>query len=531
MSEVCREEISELEAVLSSKILTRAPNLARILNYICRERLEGRTSNIKEYNIAVYALGRSPQFDPSQDSIVRVEVTRLRKRLAQYYDNGGAGHAIQIRLPEAGYVPRFVRMEGDTVARAEADANTTKAQSELEDNVVAPASRLRALPFPASPKRKPILYFGIGVLVMICAASAVQLRKWFPAAASTTLSFAKERSTDPSSPVSGIARVGEIRIAAGSSASKYRDNLGRVWESDRYFDGGVAISKPDRQILRTFDPTLYRSAREGDFRYQIPLKFGVYELHLHFAEIVYEGSLDSSAESLRRFFVTLNGKQLLSDFDISLDAPGSNTADERVFKDVSPSEDGFLHLRFSSFQRKALLSGIEILPGIPGRMHPVRILAGPRTYYDRQERLWGPDRYFSGGHLWLPRLSPALGRTVDPDLYAGERFGNFQYFIPVAEGHYAVTVRFAESNFGGRDFGASSDRPGGVGSRLFTIFCNGAPIVKDLDMFKEGGGPNLALEKTFHSLKPNAQGKLVLSFVPTKDYACVRAIEVIDEGQ
>jgi hypothetical protein len=37
------------------------------------------------------------------------------------------------------------------------------------------------------------------------------------------------------------------------------------------------------------------------------------------------------------------------------------------------------------------------------------------------------------------------------------------------------------------------------------------------------------LEKSFDNLSPNAQGKLVLSFVPAVDYATVRAIEVLDE--
>jgi hypothetical protein len=52
-----------------------------------------------------------------------------------------------------------------------------------------------------------------------------------------------------------------------------------------------------------------------------------------------------------------------------------------------------------------------------------------------------------------------------------------------------------------------------------------------LDIFKEAHGPNKALEKSFHGLTPNGQGKLFLSFVPVKDYPTVRAIEVIDESQ
>jgi len=39
------------------------------------------------------------------------------------------------------------------------------------------------------------------------------------------------------------------------------------------------------------------------------------------------------------------------------------------------------------------------------------------------------------------------------------------------------------------------------------------------------------LDKTFHGLTPNAQGMLVLNFVPVENYAEVNAIEVVDESQ
>jgi hypothetical protein len=493
------EELSELQAVLTSKIFSRAPNLSRILSYICREHFDGRTSNIKEYNIAVHALGRGPSFDPARDSIVRVEVSRLRKRLQQYYETEGAQHALEIQLSEAGYVPRFVRRQ--------------------------PSAPPVSAALPKSG-RKPVLYSGIGIALAICSGVLINSRVHLPGS--------NAQSSSPVPAVNSLANTAgdsalltEVRIAAGSTTSKYLDYMGRVWESDRHFKGGAAISRPERQIERTFDTALYRNAREGDFQYDIPLKPGIYELHLHFAEIVYQASQGSFAEGRRRFHVVLNNKPLLSDFDIAVDAPGANIADERVFKDVSPAEDGQLHLRFESFYGKALLNAVEIVPGIPGGMHPVRILTGLRKYYDRKERFWGPDRYFSSGNFYLRPTQTR--KTPDPELFGGERFGNFRYFIPVAEGRYAVTLRFAESNFGVTDFGVRAAGQGPVGNRLFDIYCNDTVLEKDFDVIKEAGGPNVALERTFHGLKPNAQGKLVLSFVPVRDYATVRSIEVVSE--
>jgi hypothetical protein len=101
-------ERGELEAILSSGIFDRAPNLASFLQYICRKCFDGESAEIKEYSVAVEALGRPPSFDPKRDSIVRVEAHRLRKRLKQYYETAGAGHPVRINFAAGSYVPEFV---------------------------------------------------------------------------------------------------------------------------------------------------------------------------------------------------------------------------------------------------------------------------------------------------------------------------------------------------------------------------------------------------------------------------------------
>lgn len=63
---------------------------------------------ITEYTIAVDVLGKSQDFKESKDASVRVEVHRLRKRLAEYYEQEGAGDLIRIEIPTGQYTPRFV---------------------------------------------------------------------------------------------------------------------------------------------------------------------------------------------------------------------------------------------------------------------------------------------------------------------------------------------------------------------------------------------------------------------------------------
>src|ERR1700722_1399918 len=108
-----REEKAELEAVFASGIFSRAPGLAHMLRYVCTKYFEGQSDQVKEYNIAVEALGRAADFDQKRDSIVRVEAHRLRRRLNEYYEGEGASHRIRIVLPSGQKVPRFLKTEPD----------------------------------------------------------------------------------------------------------------------------------------------------------------------------------------------------------------------------------------------------------------------------------------------------------------------------------------------------------------------------------------------------------------------------------
>jgi hypothetical protein len=319
----------------------------------------------------------------------------------------------------------------------------------------------------------------------------------------------------------------EIRILCGSSAARHVDRAGNVWSGDRFFRGGsVFAAPPNHRILQTPDPELFEHRREGDFGYDIPLKPGVYELHLYFAETIFgESNSAGGGESTRVFQIAINGRTVLDSFDALSDAGGSNIADEKVFKDVSPAPDNMLHVKLAALVNNApFLNALEIVPGIPGKMRPVRIVARPRNYTDQRGQVWGADRYFSSGFA-VPRYKP-VSNTTDPEMFQAERFGNFRYTIPVAEGRYAVNLLFAEAWFGpGKPAG------GGAGSRIFDVYCNGAALLRSFDIFRAAGGTQRAIEKSFRHITPNAQGKIELSFVPVVNYACVSAIEVADDSK
>ena len=92
-----------LNAVLESKEFGRAPALAKLLTYLYEKIFEGRVHEIKEFTIATDVYGRNENFGERRDSVVRVEVSQLRKRLRTYYAEEGAGQALQIVIPAGTY--------------------------------------------------------------------------------------------------------------------------------------------------------------------------------------------------------------------------------------------------------------------------------------------------------------------------------------------------------------------------------------------------------------------------------------------
>ena len=93
-----------------------------------------------------------------------------------------------------------------------------------------------------------------------------------------------------------------------------------------------------------------------------------------------------------------------------------------------------------------------------------------------------------------------------------------------------MALHFIEhrSGPGSRDAGPAAGAEAGAGSRVFEVFCNGKLLLRDFDIFKETGADRPLVRK-LTGLEPNAQGKLLLEFVPLKDYATVTAIEVLPE--
>ena len=206
------------------------------------------------------------------------------------------------------------------------------------------------------------------------------------------------------------------------------------------------------------------------------------------------------------------------------DAALNIAPDLMLKRDIVQNAIDLAHVLGIAMPRVAILSAIEILPGVHGHMRPVRILARQSPYYSNDSRWWSPDNYFEGGEL-ANYTSPVSG-TDDPELYETERWGNFSYAIPVSPGKYSVTLLFAVRHGDWDQPSTASDKP--AVAHIFNVFCNGKALLQNFDLVKEARQGDAVIRK-FASLEPNSQGKLLLSFVPVEGYATVTGIEVLPQ--
>ena len=114
------EILEQVERICSNSEFRAKKLICRFLRFIVNETLEGRGDSLKGYTIGVSVLGKNDDFDPEQDSLVRIHAGRLRRLLHTYYLDSGKNDPILIEIPKGGYKPNFSsKDEALSIANAE----------------------------------------------------------------------------------------------------------------------------------------------------------------------------------------------------------------------------------------------------------------------------------------------------------------------------------------------------------------------------------------------------------------------------
>jgi adenylate cyclase len=114
----------QLDRILASPGFQGASRRARLLRFLVEQVLEGRGDSLKEPVIATEVFERAPDYNPQVDSVVRVEVGRLRSRLGEYYGQAGPDEPVRIEIPKGGYRPVFEFRNAAPQAKAESVAES-----------------------------------------------------------------------------------------------------------------------------------------------------------------------------------------------------------------------------------------------------------------------------------------------------------------------------------------------------------------------------------------------------------------------
>src|SRR5581483_2911177 len=91
---------AEVERILESNTFRNSEALRRLLKFLAEKMLSGEADHLKEYSVGIDALGKPATYDPRQDSTVRIQVGRLRQKLAEYYRTEGKEDPLIIDLPK-----------------------------------------------------------------------------------------------------------------------------------------------------------------------------------------------------------------------------------------------------------------------------------------------------------------------------------------------------------------------------------------------------------------------------------------------
>ncbi len=108
------KEINKTAAWQAVKKISASPEFVRsermksLLEYVVSKTLQGQQDKLKAYSIGLDVFDIGPDADPEKSAVVRVEMGRLRKKLATYYLTAGVDDPIRIEIPTGNYRPKFV---------------------------------------------------------------------------------------------------------------------------------------------------------------------------------------------------------------------------------------------------------------------------------------------------------------------------------------------------------------------------------------------------------------------------------------
>jgi beta-glucosidase len=306
--------------------------------------------------------------------------------------------------------------------------------------------------------------------------------------------------------IAAPALGGQVQINAGGPAVS-------PFVADEDFVGGRTISHANpintSNVTNPAPVEVYQTARIGSFTYTIGgFTAGTSHLvRLHFCETYW------TAAGEREFNVSINGTQLLTNFDIFGTASGQNIANIQQFTMPANSSGQFV-IQFTSVIDNSLLSGIDI--DSTGSQLVVINAGGPAV------SPFVADEDFVGGRTISHANTIDTSHATNPApaaVYQTARIGDFTYTIGgfTAATSYLVRLHFCETYWTA------------AGEREFNVSINGTQVLTNFDIFATAGGQNIANIQQF-TMAADSGGRFVIQFASVTDNSLVSGMEIDSTG-
>ena len=330
-------------------------------------------------------------------------------------------------------------------------------------------------------------------------------------------------ASDQASATTSMASTGTCGVICIDSGSTTGTS---PWAADEDFSGGTTINHANTintsNVTNPAPAAVYQSARIGaaqasgvgaPFSYTIPgLTPGAnYLVRLHFAETFF------TTAGSRVFNVTINGSQVLTNFDIVKASGGENIANIQQFTEAA-NASGQIVITFTSVTNNALISGIEIDQSNTPRSCGTLCIDSGSTAGSTP---FVADEDFTGGSTIDHANTINTNNVTNPApaaVYQSARIGagaTFTYTIPglTAGSSHTVRLHFCETYFTT------------TGSRVFNVSINGTQVLANFDIVKASGGENIANIQQF-TATANASGQIVITFTSVTNNALISGIEI-----
>ena len=235
---------AQLVRILKNVEFKASDKQRQFLSFVVEETLEGRTSQIKGYTIAVAVYGRIETFDPQIDPIVRVEAGRLRRALEHYYLTAGSNDPLRIVIPKGTYIPDFHSAE---VQRPESKTFI----KESPDNTISGEPTIAVMPLINLTDDNEQDYFADGLTEEMTAEIA-RYQDIHVIASQSTMRF-KGQTIDPKKighdPGYGMAYAMIGHLHADNYALGFREFDAPLEKALEFVQKGVAL-EPQNQFAR-----------------------------------------------------------------------------------------------------------------------------------------------------------------------------------------------------------------------------------------------------------------------------------------